>query len=91
MDMTERQELPHDLKLEGREKLTLNGITEVISFDDAAIVMHTPLGRLTVLGQQLQLRALTPEGGNVTIRGQIDTISYEQPGSTGGWLSRLFQ
>ena len=89
--MTEQQELPRDLKLEGREKLTLNGITEVISFDDTAIVMHTPLGRLTVLGQQLQLRALTPEGGNVTIRGQIDTISYEQPGSTGGWLSRLFQ
>ena len=89
--MAEQQEMPHDLKLEGREKLTLNGITEVISFDDTAIMMHTPLGRLTVLGQQLQLRSLVPEGGNVTIRGQIDSISYDQPGSTGGWLSRFFQ
>ena len=91
MDMTEQQELPHDLKLEGREKLTLSGITEVISFDDTAVQMHTPLGRLTVLGQQLQLRSLTPESGNVTIRGQIDALSYEQTGNTGGWLSRFFQ
>jgi len=89
--MAELQELPHDLKLEGREKLTLSGITEVVSFDDTAVIMHTPLGRLTVLGQQLQLRALTPEGGNVTVRGQIDALSYEQPRSTGGWLGRFFQ
>ena len=89
--MAELQELPHDLKLEGREKLTLSGITEVVSFDDTTVIMHTPLGRLTVLGQQLQLRALTPEGGNVTVRGQIDALSYEQPRSTGGWLGRFFQ
>ena len=91
MDMAEQQELPHDLRLEGREKLTLSGITEVVSFDDTAVIMHTPLGRLTVLGQQLQLRSLTPEGGSVTIRGQIDALSYEQSGTSGGWLSRFFQ
>ena len=91
MDMVEQQELPHDLRLEGREKLTLSGITEVVSFDDTAVIMHTPLGRLTVLGQQLQLRSLTPEGGSVTIRGQIDALSYEQSGTSGGWLSRFFQ
>lgn len=89
--MAEQQEMPHALKLEGREKLTLTGITEVLSFDDTAVIMHTPLGRLTVLGQQLQLRALTPEGGSVTVRGQIDALSYEQPRSTGGWLGRFFQ
>ena len=89
--MAEQQEMPHALKLEGREKLTLTGITEVLSFDDTAVIMHTPLGRLTVLGQQLQLRALPPEGGSVTVRGQIDALSYEQPRSTGGWLGRLFQ
>ena len=86
----ELQDRPHELKLEGREKLTLSGITEVISFDDAAVIMHTPLGRLTVLGQQLQLKALTPEGGTVTVRGQIHALSYEEPRSTGSWLGRLF-
>lgn len=86
----ELQDKPHELKLEGRERLTLSGITEVVSFDDTAVIMHTPLGRLTVLGQQLQLKALTPEGGTVTVRGQIDSISYEEPRRTGGWLERLF-
>ena len=87
----EKEQHTHSLQLQQRQKLAVTGVTEVVSFDDTAVQMHTPLGRLTVLGQQLQLRALAPEGGNVTIRGQIDALSYEQPGNTGGWLSRFFQ
>ena len=89
--MEENLLLPHKITLNGRKDLSVTGVTEVISFDDTSVIMHTPLGRLTVLGQQLQLRSLAPEGGNVTIRGQIDAISYDQSGSTGGWLSRFFQ
>ena len=51
--------------------------------------MRTPLGDLTVQGAQLQLKSLTPEGGNVTVQGQIDAFSYEHP-RTGSWLSRFF-
>ena len=83
------QEKPHNLSLESRKKLILTGVTEIVSFDDAFILMRTPLGDLTVQGQQLQLKSLTPEGGNVTVQGQIDALSYEQP-RTGSWLSRFF-
>ena len=83
------QEKPHNLSLESRKKLILTGVTEIVSFDDTFILMRTPLGDLTVQGQQLQLKSLTPEGGNVTVQGQIDALSYEQP-RTGSWLSRFF-
>ena len=86
--MTE-PEKPHNLSLESRKKLTLTGVTEIVSFDDTFILMRTPLGDLTVQGQQLQLKSLTPDGGNVTVQGQIDALSYEQP-RTGSWLSRFF-
>ena len=83
------QEKPHNLSLESRKKLTLTGVTEIVSFDDTFILMRTPLGDLTVQGQQLQLKSLTPEGGNVTVQGQIDALSYEVS-RTGSWLSRFF-
>ena len=83
------QEKPHNLSLESRKKLPLTGVTEIVSFDDTFILMRTPLGDLTVQGQQLQLKSLTPEGGNVTVQGQIDALSYEVS-RTGSWLSRFF-
>ena len=83
------QEKPHNLSLESRKKLILTGVTEIVSFDDTFILMRTPLGDLTVQGQQLQLKSLTPEGGNVTVQGQIDALSYEVS-RTGSWLSRFF-
>ena len=84
------QTFPHTLNLTDREKLTLTGITEVITFDDTTVIMHTTLGRVTVLGSRLQLKSLTPDGGNVTVHGQIDAISYEEPRADRGWLSRFF-
>ena len=81
---------PHSLTLQDRGKLTLSGVSEVISFDDAAVLMRTPLGDLLVQGQQLQLKTLSPEGGNVTVLGDICALSYEEP-RAGGWLNRFFR
>jgi len=84
------QTLPHCLTLNDRSKLTLTGITEVVTFDDTTVIMHTPLGNLMVQGQQLQLKALTPEGGTVAVEGRISAISYEEPRQSSGWLGRFF-
>lgn len=80
----------HSLTLQDRKKLTLTGITEVVTFDDRFVLMHTPLGDLTVQGDQLQLKELTPQGGSVSIQGQIATISYEEPRSDRRWLGKFF-
>ena len=85
------QQGPHSLTLSDRRKLTLTGATEVISFDDRSVVIGTPLGTLVVLGQELQLKTLTLEGGNVAVEGSISGISYEEPRPAGGWLNRLLR
>ena len=84
------QVLPHSLTLNDRKKLSLTGISEVVSFDDASVVMQTSMGTLVVLGSGLQLKTLTTEGGNVAVEGEITSIAYEQSRSGGGWLSRFF-
>ena len=87
--MADQQHIPHALKLDERKKLTMTGVTEVVSFDDAAVVLRTGLGTLVVQGQQLQLKQLTLDGGNVGVEGEIGSLQYEHDRPAGGWLSRL--
>ena len=83
------QNMPHGLSLSERKKLTMTGALEVVSFDEAYVVLKTSLGTLTVQGSGLQLKQLTPDGGNVAVEGEISARSYEEP--RGGWLSRLLR
>ena len=87
--MTE-QAMPHALTLSDRKKLTLTGITEVVSFDEDCVVMRTDLGDLIVQGQQLQLKTLSVEGGQIAVEGSISALQYEEPRQKGGWARRLF-
>ena len=81
--------LPHKLQLNERKKLTMTGVTEVVSFDETAVILQTSLGLLIVQGQQLQLKNLSLEGGQVMVEGTISALSYEEP-RQGGWR-RLFR
>ena len=83
------EHLPHKLQLNERKKLTMTGVTEVVSFDETAVVLQTSLGLLIVQGQQLQLNNLSLEGGQVAVEGDINALSYEEP-RQGGWR-RLFR
>lgn len=86
--MTEAN-MPHELRLKDRGALTMTGVSEVVSFDEGAVVLRTSLGMLIVQGRELHLKTLSPEGGQVEIEGTVTALSYEEPRS-GGWRQRLF-
>ena len=46
-------QLPHKLTLNERKALTMTGVTEVVSFDDTAVILRTGLGTLMVQGRDL--------------------------------------
>ena len=81
--------MPHKLTLDQRSKLTMTGVCEVVSFDDAAVVLRTELGTLTVHGSELKLKTLSVEGGQMAVEGNIAALIYEEPRKTGGFFSRL--
>ena len=83
-----QEKMPHDLTLRQRQKLALTGVTEVVSFDETAVVLQTGLGTLMVHGQGLQLKQLSTDGGQVSVDGSISALVYEEP-RQGGWLRRL--
>ena len=85
----EQEKLPHKLTLEERKTLTMTGVTEVVSFEDTSVILHTALGTLIVQGQGLQLKELSLEGGQVEVDGQVSALIYEENGPAKGWLGRL--
>ena len=89
--MAQQGGLPHGLRLEERKKLTMTGATEVVSFDEESVVVKTDLGVLVIQGQGLQLKNLSPEGGQVELRGRICALSYQEPKAAPGRLRRFFQ
>ena len=72
-------QLPHKLTLDERQKLTMTGVTEVVSFDDTTVVMRTALGTLEGLGQELKLKTRSLDGGQVAVDGHISALYYEEP------------
>ena len=81
--------LPHKLQLSERKTLSMTGVTEVVSFDETCVVLQTSLGLLIVQGQQLSLKNLSLDGGQVAVDGTISALSYEEPRQS-GWR-RLFR
>lgn len=79
----------HVLTLDARKRLTMTGVTEVVSFDDGFVVLRTELGMLTVQGTGLRLKTLSTDGGQMAVTGEVSSLSYEEP-REGGWLRRIF-
>jgi len=85
----DRMQLPHKLTLNERKNLTVTGVTEVVSFDENAVVVHTALGTLIVQGKDLSLKTLSLDGGQVAVDGHVAALIYEEP-RAGGFMRRLF-
>ena len=84
-----QMQMPHRLTLNERRQLSMTGVSEVVSFDDTAVVLRTELGTLVIQGQQLQLKTLSLDGGQVVVEGAVSAMHYEQNRTAGGWFRRL--
>ncbi len=86
---------PHKLLLMGRKSVELTGVKEVVSFDAKEVVLNTTMGALIVRGNDLFVKRLTVEKGEVDLEGQVDSFVYaDKPGKAGDGdsiLKRLFR
>lgn len=84
-----------NLVLENREKLTVTGVIDVLSFDDQIVIIETELGLLTVKGDDLRINKLSIDSSEVMIEGQIFSLGYSENtlSSKGGSsiFSRIFK
>ncbi len=83
--------LNHRLQMEGRERMTVSGVEDVVRFDESCIVMTTCAGSMVVTGMDLHIGKLSLDGGELHVDGHIDSITYEDSREPrGSLLQRLF-
>lgn len=67
-----------NLILESRERLTITGVVDVLSFDDQIVIVETQLGLLTVKGSDLRINKLSIDSSEVVIEGEIYNLGYSE-------------
>ena len=67
-----------NLILENREKLSISGVIDVLSFDDQVVMIETELGLLTVKGEELRINKLRIDTSEVIVEGNISHLSYSE-------------
>ena len=65
-----------NLILENREKLTITGVLDVLSFDDEVVIVETELGLLNVKGENLRINKLSIDTSEVIVEGEIYDLAY---------------
>ena len=67
--------LVQNIILENRNKLTVSGVKDVLSFDDQVVMIATDLGLLTVKGEDLKINKLNIDTSEVKVEGKINNLS----------------
>ena len=76
--------------LDRRARAALTGVTDVESFDENEVVLHTHGGRLILTGTGLHVSSLQLEEGRLLVDGAIDGVVYDGGAvkRRGGFLRR---
>ena len=84
-----------NLILENREKLSISGVLDVLSFDDQIVILETELGLLTVKGENLRINKLSLDTAEVIVDGEIYNLGYSEKEldkkNSGGIFNKIFR
>ena len=71
----------HSLMLENRQGGRITGVKDVKSFDEKEILLFTQAGKLVIKGEQLHVKQLDLEKGEVDLEGKVDSFAYTTKGA----------
>ena len=85
----------HKVTMTNRKSCAINGVKDVLSFDEHEILLETELGMLMIKGNELHVNRLTLDKGEVDVDGKIDSFTYSDAAIIGNknesFLSKLFR
>lgn len=83
---------PHRLAMDGREKLVIEGFSDVMNFDETDIAAKTNRGILLISGTKLNIDRLDKENNVLTVSGLVDKLQYKESiEKSGGLFKRMFK
>ena len=75
MEMQENRE-KQLLTLSDRQSLKMNGVKEVLSFDEQSLLLSCSVGLLQIMGEGLRVQELDTARGEIAVGGRIDGMLY---------------
>ncbi|MBR2381351.1 MAG: sporulation protein YabP [Clostridia bacterium] len=83
----------HNLVMNSRENLSINGVKDIISFDENNVNLKTVCGDLYIEGENLHINVLNIEKGEVELTGKISGLNYFESSNNekSSLLSRIFK
>ncbi len=82
---------PHNFSLKDRKFLSMDGVKEVISFNEEKITLETNQGNLSIKGEKLNIKKLNLDDSNMEVEGFISSLDYTAKAGKKGLISRLFK
>ncbi len=76
--LSQNTNIIQNLILENREKLSISGVVDVLSFDDQVVIVETELGLLTIKGENLRINKLSIDTSEVIVEGEIYNLAYSE-------------
>lgn len=83
----------HEVMLDLRERLSINGVKEIINFDENAVNLKTVCGELSIEGENIHINVLNIEKGELEMQGKINGLNYfdSGDGEKRSLLSKIFK
>lgn len=85
----------HSISITERKNIMLTGVKKIESFDDQEFLLETNMGYIVIKGKGLEIIKLDTYQGNVSIKGNVDSLSYATKGlkkeKEESFLNKLFK
>ena len=72
----DKNTVEHTLTLVSRKTLKLNGVKQILSFDDLTVMFSTVCGEIEVVGEELSVDLLDLDNGLASVSGTISGLNY---------------
>ena len=74
--LTQNTGVIQNIILENRQKLSVSGVLDVLSFDEQTITALTTLGLLIIKGNDLHLNQFSLDSTELSVEGDIISLQY---------------
>lgn len=82
---------PHSFSLKERKLLEMDGVKEVVSFNEDKVILQTTQGNLNIKGKELNITKLNLDDGSIKISGFVTSLEYLEKAGRSGFLNNLFK
>ncbi|MBE6738947.1 MAG: sporulation protein YabP [Ruminococcaceae bacterium] len=86
------QNLEHYIEIEGRKKIKITGVVDIMNFDEETITILTVMGKLIIKGEELKILKFGTETGDMEAEGKFNAVVYlNDTKGKSSFVSKLFR